>query len=82
MVCQPVGPRCDICLLGIKKLCPSRVSGVRAEGRKVVEYTYTLDDGGDLEDIVIGSVINAELADDIMEEVKTETEDLVKIEYS
>lgn len=53
-VCQPVGPRCDICLLGIKRICPSRVAGVKAEGRKPVEYTYTLDvgDGGDIEDMI------------------------------
>jgi hypothetical protein len=52
MICQPVGPRCDICLLGIRKLCPSRVSGVKAEGRKPVLFSYKLDGEGDMEDTV------------------------------
>ncbi|KAI9633112.1 DNA glycosylase [Dioszegia hungarica] len=52
MICQPVGPRCDICLLGIRKLCPSRVSGVKAEGRKPVLFSYKLDGEGDMEDMI------------------------------
>ncbi|WVR04183.1 hypothetical protein IAU60_001183 [Kwoniella sp. DSM 27419] len=40
VICQPVGPRCDICLLGQKKICPSRVANVNAQGRKEVQYTF------------------------------------------
>lgn len=44
VICLPIGPRCDLCLLGQKKICPSRVSGVKAEGRKEVVYTFTAED--------------------------------------
>lgn len=40
VICLPVGPRCDICLLGQDKLCPSRVA-VNAANRKEVLYTFT-----------------------------------------
>ena len=40
---MPVGPRCDLCLLGQAKICPSRVANVKAEGRKEVVYTFTAD---------------------------------------
>ena len=42
VVCLPVGPRCDICLLGKRKLCPSRVA-VNSQGRKEVVYTFVDD---------------------------------------
>ncbi|ORY26058.1 DNA glycosylase [Naematelia encephala] len=45
VVCLPVGPRCDICLLGQRRLCPSRVSNVKSEGRKEVVYTFSAEDG-------------------------------------
>ncbi|KAK8861201.1 hypothetical protein IAR55_002020 [Kwoniella newhampshirensis] len=41
VICLPVGPRCDICLLGKKKICPSRVVAVKSEGRKEVVYSFT-----------------------------------------
>lgn len=44
VICLPVGPRCDVCLLGKQKICPSRVSNVKAEGRKEVIYTFTDDE--------------------------------------
>ncbi|RSH94217.1 DNA N-glycosylase and apurinic/apyrimidinic (AP) lyase [Saitozyma podzolica] len=44
VICLPVGPRCDICLLGKAKICPSRVANVKAEGRKEVVYTFTAED--------------------------------------
>lgn len=40
VICLPVGPRCDHCLLGQEKICPSRIANVRSEGRKEVVYTY------------------------------------------
>ena len=49
VICLPIGPRCDLCLLGQRKICPSRVSNVKAEGRKEVNYTFTaeeVDDAG------------------------------------
>lgn len=63
MICQPVGPRCDICLLGTRKLCPTRVSGVKAEGRKPVLFSYKLDGQGDMEDMIkpdLGSGVGAQ----------------------
>lgn len=45
VICLPVGPRCDVCLLATAKLCPSRVANVRAEGRKEVVYTFTSEEG-------------------------------------
>lgn len=45
IICLPVGPRCDVCLLGKRKMCPSRVAKVNGEGRKEVVYTFTDDDG-------------------------------------
>lgn len=44
MICLPVGPRCDHCLLATAKLCPSRVANIKSEGRKEVVYTFTHDD--------------------------------------
>jgi endonuclease-3 len=44
VICLPVGPRCDVCLLGQRRICPSRVSNVKAEGRKEVIYTFTSED--------------------------------------
>ena len=46
IICLPVGPRCDVCLLGQKSLCPSRVK-VDPRGRKDVVYTFK-DDFEDL----------------------------------
>lgn len=44
VICLPVGPRCDICLLGQQKLCPSRVI-VNAANRKEIAYRFTAEDG-------------------------------------
>ncbi|WVQ79007.1 hypothetical protein IAT38_001099 [Cryptococcus sp. DSM 104549] len=46
VICLPVGPRCDICLLGEQKICPSRVGGVKAQGRKAVVYDFTGEEDG------------------------------------
>ncbi|BEJ13336.1 hypothetical protein CspHIS471_0305100 [Cutaneotrichosporon sp. HIS471] len=43
VICLPVGPRCDICLLGQQKLCPSRVT-VNAANRKEIAFRFTADD--------------------------------------
>ena len=51
VICLPVGPRCDVCLLGRKKLCPSRVGNVKAEGRKEVLYTFKTDDDEEGKDV-------------------------------
>lgn len=40
VVCLPVGPRCDVCLLGKEKICPSRVANVNIKNRKVVEFGF------------------------------------------
>lgn len=40
VICLPVGPRCDICLLGQKEICPSRVKGANSKGRKEVAYSF------------------------------------------
>ena len=47
VICLPVGPRCDVCLLGQRKICPSRVSNVKAEGRKEVLFTFTAENEDD-----------------------------------
>ncbi|WWD16910.1 hypothetical protein CI109_101342 [Kwoniella shandongensis] len=47
VICLPVGPRCDVCLLGKRKICPARVAGVKSVGRKEVIYTFTEEDEGD-----------------------------------
>ncbi|WVF66948.1 hypothetical protein IAT40_001691 [Kwoniella sp. CBS 6097] len=47
MICLPVGPRCDVCLLGQKKICPSRVANVKSAGRKEVLYTFKCEDEED-----------------------------------
>lgn len=44
VICLPVGPRCDHCLLAKARICPSRVTNVKAEGRKEVVYTFTDSD--------------------------------------
>ncbi|WVW79822.1 hypothetical protein I302_101792 [Kwoniella bestiolae CBS 10118] len=38
VICLPVGPRCDVCLLGQQKICPSRISNVKSGGRKEVVF--------------------------------------------
>lgn len=40
VVCLPVGPRCDVCLLGKERICPSRVANVNIKNRKVVEFGF------------------------------------------
>lgn len=47
IICLPVGPRCDLCLLGQKRICPSRNGNVKVEGRKEVVYTYTAEVEGE-----------------------------------
>ena len=48
VICLPVGPRCDLCLLGQQKLCPSRVA-VNAANRKEVAVSFTADGGPKIE---------------------------------
>ncbi|CAK9783417.1 unnamed protein product [Cutaneotrichosporon oleaginosum] len=47
VICLPVGPRCDVCLLGQQKLCPSRVA-VNAANRKEISYRFTADEDEDV----------------------------------
>lgn len=58
MICLPVGPRCDHCLLGKAKICPSRITNIKAEGRKEVVYTFT---DGDEEDVKVEGPRGAKL---------------------
>ncbi|WVQ75589.1 hypothetical protein IAR50_005217 [Cryptococcus sp. DSM 104548] len=46
MICLPVGPRCDLCLLGQRGICPSRVRGVTGKGRKEVVFSFGEEEGG------------------------------------
>jgi endonuclease-3 len=69
VICLPIGPRCDLCLLGQKRICPSRVSGVKADGRKEVVYTFTAEEDG--EETVVGEVVKLEKMEDV-DEVKAE----------
>ncbi|KAJ9123077.1 hypothetical protein QFC22_001266 [Naganishia vaughanmartiniae] len=56
VVCLPVGPRCDVCLLGIERLCPSRVANVNnVKGRKVVDFGFS-----DVEDVKSGIDVKLE----------------------
>jgi hypothetical protein len=71
VICLPVGPRCDLCLLGQKKICPSRVSGVKAEGRKEVVYTFTAEEGEDGAEQVAKEVVKLEKMEDV-DDVKAE----------
>jgi endonuclease-3 len=78
VICLPVGPRCDICLLGERKLCPSRVSNVKAEGRKEVLYTFTNDDD-DEPNVDAGSESLAKIEVHFKDgEIKTEQEVLLE----
>jgi hypothetical protein len=43
MICQPVGPRCDLCELPGKKLCPSARKVVNVKSRKAVMICDSLD---------------------------------------
>jgi endonuclease-3 len=49
VICLPVGPRCDVCLLATEKLCPSVVRNVSAKGRKVVNVDFTSEAGPKVE---------------------------------
>ena len=69
VICLPVGPRCDLCLLGKEKICPSRVAGVGGKGRKEVVYTFTAEGDGAEEEVKL----------EVMED---EDEDGVKAEGS
>lgn len=70
MICLPVGPRCDVCLLGKRKLCPSRVSNVNAQGRKEVVYTFT-----DVDEVKL------EKMEDVEEAIKGE-DGVIKVEVT
>ncbi|WRT65292.1 uncharacterized protein IL334_002235 [Kwoniella shivajii] len=48
VICLPVGPRCDICLLGQNKLCPSRITNVKSQGRKEVLYTFNKEEDDEM----------------------------------
>jgi endonuclease-3 len=49
VICLPVGPRCDICLLAKEKLCPSAVRNVNSKGRKLVSVDFTSETAPKLE---------------------------------
>jgi hypothetical protein len=40
VVCLPVGPRCDVCLLAKEKICPARTIGGNYKGRKEVGVSF------------------------------------------
>jgi endonuclease-3 len=83
VICLPVGPRCDHCLLAKAKLCPSRVSNIKSEGRKEVIYTFTDEDEGEVkrEGLVRAKVEIGYENDTPMREVKSEDAGLeVKLE--
>jgi endonuclease-3 len=40
VVCLPVGPRCDVCLLAKEKICPARTIGGNYKGRKEVGFSF------------------------------------------
>lgn len=43
VVCLPIGPRCDVCLLAREKICPSRVTNGNYKGRKPIEVNFDSD---------------------------------------
>ncbi|KZT51767.1 DNA glycosylase [Calocera cornea HHB12733] len=45
-LCYPVGPRCDLCELAEKKLCPSRSKVGKVEGRR--EVMWKKEEGGEV----------------------------------
>lgn len=68
VICLPVGPRCDVCLLGQQKLCPSRVA-VNAANRKEVAFTFTADaEGSGGAKVEIGYEEELKLKDEVKEE--------------
>ncbi|WVO17159.1 hypothetical protein L204_104851 [Cryptococcus depauperatus] len=76
VVCLPVGPRCDICLLGSKKICPSRISGANGKGRKEIAYTFKDEADG----IAVGTWEWGQNQSLIKEEVKLEPKINVRYE--
>ena len=69
VVCLPVGPRCDICLLAKDKLCPSRVKV--KEGRKEVEYTFTAEEEEGLVKLEDVSAVKRESGIEVVAEAAT-----------
>ncbi|KAL7421469.1 alpha,alpha-trehalase nth1 [Cryptotrichosporon argae] len=93
-ICLPIGPRCDICLLGQRALCPSRTK-VDASKRKEVHYTFTADDGdGAVHGLASVNVayeqdggdgagdVKLEAMEDVLEEVKEEVKEEVMEEVA
>lgn len=74
IICLHVGPRCDVCLLAREKLCPSRVSNVKAEGRKEVVYTFTPEDADPAE--MSGATVQIKYEEDGLVRMKEEVEDV------
>ncbi|CAO1612992.1 unnamed protein product [Sympodiomycopsis kandeliae] len=66
VICVPVGPRCDLCELGKRKLCPSRriVDPKSIESRKIVTF---IDPNGKEE-----AKVKIKLDDDQAQQVKVE----------
>ncbi len=81
VICLPVGPRCDICLLGKKGLCPSKTK-VDPKGRK--EVVYTFEDVEDIQGGLVGTSSGSEviLMETGIDGVKVEVQDgpLAKVE--
>jgi endonuclease-3 len=44
VVCLPVGPRCDVCLLAKEKICPARVTNGNYKGRKDIGVSFEEED--------------------------------------
>jgi endonuclease III len=44
VICLPVGPRCDLCDLNTKDLCPSAQKVVNAKNRKTIVFSTPEED--------------------------------------
>lgn len=49
VICLPVGPRCDVCDLNTKDLCPSAQKVVNAKNRKTIVFSTPAEDSPKLE---------------------------------
>ena len=67
VICLPVGPRCDVCLLGQKALCPSRVK-VDATKRKEVVYTFRDEQDGAKVEVKYEEVSEEQVKEEMTEE--------------
>jgi endonuclease-3 len=86
VICLPVGPRCDVCLLGQAKMCPSRVANVRLEGRKEVIYTFTKEEKkegqeGEEVEVEVLQEVEVEIGDAVTETSANISTSKVEIKY-